>query len=386
MKHRPLLLATATLLLAVTASADQQILDDLIVDGSACVGVDCNNGESFGFDTIRIKENNVRIKFQDTSNSASFPTVDWELMANDSSNGGDNHFSIRNVDRNRVPFRVDADAVDGAIRATKNGVGLGTKSPALDLHISGDDTPTVRVEQTAAGGWTPQTWDVGGNEQSFFVRDATGQQTPLRVHAGAPSNSLVVSSSRRVGVGTSSPAGTLHLASTEDASTVMQSSGLTPWVEAVRPDPDGAEGDSRWELGLQQDDPIATLTEDGIFSVNGSVLSSSSRAVKHGFTSVDDNDVLDRVSKLDVTRWRYNNDRTGAEHLGPMAEDFHAAFGLGPDPAHIAATDIASVAVVSVKALQQKVKDQQAEIARLKAESDAREARLARLEALLGDR
>ena len=59
---------------AAVATKDQVILDDLIVDGSGCVGFDCVNGESFGFDTLRLKENNTRIKFQDTSNSASFPT------------------------------------------------------------------------------------------------------------------------------------------------------------------------------------------------------------------------------------------------------------------------------------------------------------------------
>ena len=63
---------TASATMTMTASADQQILDDLIVDGSACVGQDCVNGESFGFDTIRLKENNLRIKFLDTSVSASF--------------------------------------------------------------------------------------------------------------------------------------------------------------------------------------------------------------------------------------------------------------------------------------------------------------------------
>jgi len=68
---------------------DQVIADDLIVQGSACVGMDCVNGESFGFDTIRMKENNLRIKFQDTS-TGTFPTVDWQLTANDSTNGGAN--------------------------------------------------------------------------------------------------------------------------------------------------------------------------------------------------------------------------------------------------------------------------------------------------------
>ena len=89
---------------------DQVILDDLIVDGSACIGFDCVNGESFGFDTIRIKENNLRIKAQDTSSSASFPSRDWQLTFNDSSNGGANKFSIDDLDGGRTPFTIEAGA------------------------------------------------------------------------------------------------------------------------------------------------------------------------------------------------------------------------------------------------------------------------------------
>ena len=60
---------------------DQVIPDDLIVQGSACVGIDCVNNENFGFDTIRVKENNVRIQFDDTSVSAGFPTNTWQRTA-----------------------------------------------------------------------------------------------------------------------------------------------------------------------------------------------------------------------------------------------------------------------------------------------------------------
>lgn len=50
-----------------TAGADQVIADNLAVQGGACVGVDCVNGENLGSDTLRPKENNLRILFQDTS-------------------------------------------------------------------------------------------------------------------------------------------------------------------------------------------------------------------------------------------------------------------------------------------------------------------------------
>src|SRR5262245_10568390 len=80
---------TAALLLGAAimgsgqAAADQVIPDDLIVQGSECVGLDCVNNESFGFETIKLKENNLRILFEDTS-VGSFPTNDWRLIANDS--------------------------------------------------------------------------------------------------------------------------------------------------------------------------------------------------------------------------------------------------------------------------------------------------------------
>ena len=53
--------------LSLLAMPDIVNADDLIVQGSACVGLDCVNNEGFGFDTIRLKENNTRIRFDDTS-------------------------------------------------------------------------------------------------------------------------------------------------------------------------------------------------------------------------------------------------------------------------------------------------------------------------------
>src|SRR6185369_11429290 len=69
---------------------DQVIPDDLIVQGSICAGLDCVNNEDFGFDTIRVKENNTRIQFDDTSTSAGFPNNNWQIRANDSGSGGTN--------------------------------------------------------------------------------------------------------------------------------------------------------------------------------------------------------------------------------------------------------------------------------------------------------
>jgi hypothetical protein len=77
------------------------------------------------------------------------------------------------------------------------------------------------MEQTSAGGFTAQTWDIGANEANFFVRDVTGgSRLPFRVRPGAPTSSIDISAAGNVGVGTASPAGKLQvLSSSPDRNT-----------------------------------------------------------------------------------------------------------------------------------------------------------------------
>ena len=196
-----------------SASADQVILDDLIVDGSIAVGMDAVNGESFGFDTIRLKENNLRIRAVDTSSTSSFPSNDWQITFNDSSNGGLNKFSIDDIDAGRTPFTIEAGAPSHSLYVDDSGrVGSGTGNPVVEYHMKDGDTPTVRLEQDGSSGFTPQTWDVAGNETNFFIRDATnGSTLPFRIRPGAPTSSIYIDASGDIGVGTSSPNGNIHI-------------------------------------------------------------------------------------------------------------------------------------------------------------------------------
>ena len=78
-----------TSFMAGPAAADIVHGDDVIINdsitgsGDLCVGVDCVSGEGFGSDTIRLKENNVRLHFDDTSTAAGLPTNDWRILIND---------------------------------------------------------------------------------------------------------------------------------------------------------------------------------------------------------------------------------------------------------------------------------------------------------------
>lgn len=170
---------------------DQVFADDIIVQGSGCFGLDCVNNESFGFDTIILKENNLRIGFNDTS-VGDFPSNEWQIEANQSASGGKNSFSILDITGTKTPFTIEAGARTSALYVASSGrIGVGTSNPTLDVNIKTGNTPAVRLEQDASSGFTAQTWDMAGNETNFFIRDVTGGSLlPFRIRPGAPTSSI----------------------------------------------------------------------------------------------------------------------------------------------------------------------------------------------------
>jgi hypothetical protein len=200
--------------LITPVGADQVIPDDLIVQSSGAFGFDAADGESFGVDTIRLKENNLRIHFDDTSTTAGYTANDWRLIANDQASGGANYFAIEDSTAGHMPFRVDAGAPADAFRLTSIGrVGIGTSTPGLQMEIHHSNTPAMRLAQNNSIGYTAQTWDVGGNEANFFIRDVTGgSKLSFRIRPGAPTSSIDIAADGDVGIGTASPTAKLHVA------------------------------------------------------------------------------------------------------------------------------------------------------------------------------
>lgn len=193
---------------------DQIFADDVIINGGSLgVGFDVVNGEAFGADTIRLKENNLRIHFDDTSTSSGFPNNDWRIVANDNISGGDNHFSIQDSTAVRVPFRIEAGARTNALVVDSNDrIGIGTKSPVVLMHAVDGNTPTLRLEQDGSSGFSSQTFDIASNEENFFIRDVTNASNlVLRIKPGAPANSLYIRNDGNVGLGTAAPVSPLHV-------------------------------------------------------------------------------------------------------------------------------------------------------------------------------
>lgn len=220
---------------AAVTMADIVHSDDVIINGSSCVGFDCVNGENFGADTIRLKENNLRIHFDDTSSTGSFPSNDWRITINDQTNGGASFFAIDDATNNKTPFKVEANAPSNSLLVESSGdIGVGTANPVLEMHIKDGDTPGIRLEQDNSSGFAAQAWDVAGNETSFFVRDATnGSTLPFRIRPGAPSNSLYVNTNGNIGLRTTSPSSQLHVnessSNTAATITLANSGNGTSW-------------------------------------------------------------------------------------------------------------------------------------------------------------
>ncbi len=92
----------------------------------------------------------------------------------------------------------------------------------------------------------------------------------------------------------------------------------------------------------------------------GTWTNASSRTLKSGFSPVDVTDTLSRVLSLSLTRWQYRASPQEGEHLGPVAEDFHAAFGLGSDGLSISTTDASGVALAAIQGLNAKLEAENA--------------------------
>ena len=106
----------------------------------------------------------------------------------------------------------------------------------------------------------------------------------------------------------------------------------------------------------------------------------SDRNMKDNFTGIDSRSVLEKVAALPISKWNFKEDPS-TRHLGPMAQDFYAAFGVGSDDKHIATVDEDGVALAAIQGLDEKVEQERIENTKLKQQNDSLEKRLDELEA-----
>lgn len=124
-----------------------------------------------------------------------------------------------------------------------------------------------------------------------------------------------------------------------------------------------ADGGTRFDDGaswvdIRDDGTCLILTSTGAgLSLGGVWGSCSDVNRKENIDRIDVDEVLEKIAALDVTEWNYKVEGKDVRHIGPMAQDFYAAFGLGSQDTHIGQIDADGVALAAIKALHKKTQE-----------------------------
>lgn len=404
---------------------DQMVPDDLIIDGKGCIGLGCVNNEAFGAEALRLKQSVVRLRFQDTSTSASFPANDWQITVNDAANGGLNRFSIEDVDGNKTPLTIRAGAPDNSVYVDSAGrIGIGTATPAERLHVleSSDANTLITSENAnaglnAAGALRAKSDSAivnfqahgSGRTLSRFGQplaswaeflQVTGNGLIIGTIADKPlilgtnnTNRLHIAPNGSIGIGTAAPEVPLHVVRNAGALTNLLRLSNNGGIQFLldRTDP----GANDWQFSnFNQSFQISvpgtptgqfTLVSNGDLQISNRVFAvafipSSARDLKEDFAPVDGRDVLARLAAMPVTEWSFRSDPTRQRHIGPVAEDFQAAFGLGQEGKGLNLTDVNGVTIAALQGLHATVEEQRQVIDMQQQLIEKLEERLKRLE------
>jgi hypothetical protein len=346
--------------------------DDVIITGSLCVGFDCANGESFGYDTVKLKENNLRFYFEDTS-AGSFPSGDWRIRINDTTSGGASYFAVEDATNGRTPFRIETGAPTHSLYVEDYGrVGLGTSIPYVELHIVDGDSPTIRLDQDGSSGWTAQSWDLCGNETNFFIRDVTnGSKLCFRIQPNTPSSTLNLKSNGYVGIGTWSPAEKLEIEATGDnvkllldrtdgAQAVLAASASITYVGSQSNHAFRLYVNNNWVMRLNTNGSL-DMSDGG--SYDGTWNPASSREYKENIRNLTTDEAIETLNGLNPVKFNYKIHKE-EEKLGFIAEDVPDLVATNGRK-NLSTMDIVAVLTKVVKEQQETISELQKKIAEL---------------------
>jgi Chaperone of endosialidase len=128
---------------------------------------------------------------------------------------------------------------------------------------------------------------------------------------------------------------------------------------------------------------LLNVNSDATFSGDVSANSfnaTSDRNAKEQFRPVNAREILSHLATLPIQTWNFKQGDSGVQHIGPMAQDFYAAFQVGPDDKHITTVDADGVAFAAIQGLNEIAQEQNAELAAKAKKIDALEKRLDEIE------
>lgn len=344
---------------------------------------------------VTISDPTPQLVFQDTDASA----VDWQVH----SVGNGATFGIQNMASGSSPVTVDSSAPANALYVTGGGsgpaVGIGTVTPVAKLHVVAG-VPNIGLESSTSG----HLWLLAQTGQGLAVTDdPASTHTPLFILNDAPGRSLQIDSTGNLAAfadeqaGTNGASASLHVRRANGTARLLveETNGTVIGRNMLQTRNNGpstfrfdntASGQSwgfgslnsgNFFVGSTPGQPLAmTLTAAGNLSITGTLAQGSDRDSKTDVADADARAVLEKMAELKVSTWRYKGDE--ALHVGPMAQDFAALFGLGADDKHIAPGDMAGLAFAAIQALREDALSKDARIHELEGRLRALEASRAR--------
>jgi hypothetical protein len=118
-----------------------------------------------------------------------------------------------------------------------------------------------------------------------------------------------------------------------------------------------------------QSNAVISTSTGAYLSTSGVWTNTSDVNRKHLFEAISGEDILTKLRNLPISRWSYKTDDDKIRHIGPMAQDFYAAFGLGNDDKTIGTVDADGIALAGVQALEARTSKLAAKLEKLEAEN-----------------
>ena len=258
--------------------------------------------------------------------------------------------------------------------------------------------------------WDDANIGMGSTATGFNTTASGAFSTAMGVRAIASEHASTAMGQNTTASGLASTAMGDQTTASGDASTAMGiftiASGVRSTAIGQRASTNGHEGS--FVYGDKSTGNVVNVTADNSFVVRaaggttfysnptltagvslasgaGAWASVSDRNRKHLFRTEDGESVLGKIAGMPIPSWAYKAQDTSIRHVGPMAQDFYAAFGLGQDTLTITTSDISGVNMLAIQALEARTRDLddvRAELAETRQRLAALQAALARLDAV----
>lgn len=277
-------------------------------------------------------------------------------------------------------------------------IGNGTTSVGSSSVALGDDAFADGIRSIALGASAFTTGENSIAIGHLAISDGAGS-TAVGIRATAPNPNTIVlgqisgersaSDYADVAIGTTLPLAPLHIFRSDDTREFLfleseelgktQDRAMMQLVNngGIRFEFENPALDTAWRFqaatGAQDNFEVTKVGTGQIeFRVDaagnatlaGMLFENSDRNAKTNIESIQPDEVLDKLAGLPISEWEYK-DTPGQRHVGPMAQDFRDAFGLGANDTSLATIDTSGVALASIKALRERNLQLEARVAQL---------------------